>query len=191
LNFNAFVDSDGNSFQPVLSLLATRELASLDSKPRANRESLASLEEKLERAFSETNISSASQSLVRSLVLLWHDYLDESHSFSQEIHNNSGSFLHGIMHRREPDYGNAKYWFDRVRQHPTFPIIAKNAANLFDKPELEKLKNKLIPDGTWNAFAFIDACETALRNPDTKTIAILQRIQEIEFKTLLEHFLRD
>ena len=38
---------------------------------------------------------------------LWllHDFLDESHSLSQEITTDTGSYWHGIMHRREPDYG--------------------------------------------------------------------------------------
>ena len=36
------------------------------------------------------------------------DFLDESHSISQENHNPTGSFWHGILHRREPDYENAK-----------------------------------------------------------------------------------
>src|SRR5439155_27265178 len=35
---------------------------------------------------------------------LWFDYLDESHSLSQDIHTPEGSFWHGIMHRREGDF---------------------------------------------------------------------------------------
>ena len=47
---------------------------------------------------------------------LWlaHNYLDESHRISQEIENPTGSFWHAIMHRREGDYSNSKYWFRRV-----------------------------------------------------------------------------
>src|SRR5262245_3188989 len=46
-----------------------------------------------------------------SALWLWHDFLDESHQISQDIDTVSGSYWHAIMHRREPDYGNAKYWF--------------------------------------------------------------------------------
>ena len=72
------------------------------------------------------------------LAGLWlrFDFLDESHSISQEIKTTTGSFWHGIMHRREPDYENAKYWFHRVGEHPVFaPLCAaakKVAASLRD-----------------------------------------------------------
>ena len=39
---------------------------------------------------------------------------DQSHSISQDISSVEGSFWHGIMHRQEPDPGNAGYWFRRV-----------------------------------------------------------------------------
>ena len=32
---------------------------------------------------------------------LYHDFLDESHHLSQEIETSSGSYWHGLMHRRE------------------------------------------------------------------------------------------
>src|SRR5262245_35001335 len=51
---------------------------------------------------------------------LYHDFLDESHSISQDLHTVEGSYWHAIMHRREPDYWNSKYWFRRVGDHPIY-----------------------------------------------------------------------
>ena len=57
---------------------------------------------------------------VKSGLLLWNDALDVSHKISQKIDSQTGSYWHGIMHRREPDYSNAKYWFRRAGATPFF-----------------------------------------------------------------------
>src|SRR5687767_14149334 len=41
-----------------------------------------------------------------SAVWLLYDSLDDSHTISEGIDTPSGSFWHGIMHRREGDYSN-------------------------------------------------------------------------------------
>jgi len=56
-----------------------------------------------------------------------------------------GQLLDGILHRQEPNPGNAAYWFRRVGKHPVFPSLKDEARRLrFDT-------------GTeWNPFEFID-----------------------------------
>ena len=45
-----------------------------------------------------------------------------------------------------------------------------------------ELAKKLLPDGRWDASAFVDACEAG------KETDLLRAIQQIEFEVLLEIF---
>ena len=56
----------------------------------------------------------------KSAIWLYHDFLEESHTISQSIETSTGSYWHGIMHRRELDFYNAKYWFRLVGENPIF-----------------------------------------------------------------------
>ncbi len=44
--------------------------------------------------------------------------LYRSHTISQGIEDRTGSYWHGIMHRREGDFSNSHYWFRRAAGHP-------------------------------------------------------------------------
>jgi len=145
------------------------------------------LEQKLVAYFTAVNISPRLQPLLRSAALLWHDHLDASHTISQGIETRDGSWLHGIMHRREPDYGNAKYWFRRVGQHEAFPKLAERVAALLHN-DSDGLTERLIENGEWQPFAFIDECERA-ETGDASLQTVLRRIQALEFDTLVEHVL--
>jgi hypothetical protein len=108
----------------IKQLLATAEPAELGPGPRADVLSESALNARVDSLLGNTRISPARQQLIRSVILLWHDHLDASHNISQGIENTDGSFVHAIMHRREPDAWNSKYWWRRVGNHPAFPEIA-------------------------------------------------------------------
>ena len=78
----------------------------------------------LEQKVNDLGLDAMFVPFVRSAALLWHDHLDASHDISQNIPSSEGSFLHGIMHRREPDYPNAKYWFRRAGNHSSYPVLS-------------------------------------------------------------------
>src|SRR5690349_7040702 len=61
---------------------------------------------------------------------LYFSCCDEAHKIAQDIHTAEGSFWHAIMHRREPDPGNAAYWFRQVGSHPIFPRLLEYVEEL-------------------------------------------------------------
>jgi len=171
----------------IKQLLATPESPALGSEPRAGVMSGAALNAKLDSLYRETKLSAMQQQCIRSLILLWHDHLDASHDISQGIENADGSFVHAIIHRREPDYWNAKYWWRRVGAHPAFPKIARRVGELLKACGAGEFATKLLPGGKWDACAFVDACEAAVGSAERE--ALLREIQRIETEVLLESFL--
>ena len=89
----------------IQTLLDTSTLASLGPESRADALSLSECQALL----NALDLHPRQKPLIHSALLLWHDHLDASHDLSQNINSSDGSFLHAIMHRREPDYSNAKY----------------------------------------------------------------------------------
>lgn len=60
---------------------------------------------------------------LRAALWLYVDELDRSHTISQGIEDATGSYWHGIMHRREGDFSNSHYWFRRVGKHPAMSLV--------------------------------------------------------------------
>jgi len=125
----------------------------------------------------------------QSALWLLHDFLDESHTISQELETVDGSYWHGIMHRREPDYGNAKYWFRRVGEHPIFEPLAEQARQLASASaaELPPPAKFLLTQKTWDPYRFIDLCEALARRTDEQAELLARRIARAEWDLLFEH----
>jgi hypothetical protein len=173
------------AFGEFRELMSTPEPPELGPGPRAGVLPLEALNEKLDDFLAQPVLPRPVHQPIRSAVLLWHDHLDASHRLSQDLHTADGSFLHGIMHRREPDYGNAKYWFHRVGRHPVFSELAQKAAALLDSRGETTLQREVLPDGKWDPFAFVDACEKISRHASQPRTDLLRSIQALEFELLL------
>lgn len=170
-------------------VVATSEPPRLGPQGRAGTLSAAELDRALMEVFAREKISARLHPQLRSAALLWHDHLDESHTLSQAIETPDGSWLHGIMHRREPDYGNAQYWFRRVGEHMAFPALAERVAAGFTGPNAS-LAKRLVTHGRWDPFGFVDECERVETGNGAGTEQALRDIQAIEFDVLVEHILR-
>jgi hypothetical protein len=119
-------------------------------------------------------------------VWLLHDCLDESHTISQGIDIPSGSFWHAIMHRREGDFSNAKYWFRNVGQHSTFTALGERAAELAAKRSDDSLLRKLVASSYWDPFAFVDVCQSvAAGQMDVREFCL--DVQQAEWELLFDH----
>jgi hypothetical protein len=107
----------------------------------------------------------------RSGLWLAFGFLDESHVISQGIDTAEGSFWHAIMHRREPDASNSKYWWRRVGEHPVFALLAGEAARLGWK--------------SWDPAAFVDECEKE-RGSGSERETLLREVQRAEWQRLFD-----
>jgi hypothetical protein len=180
---------DPAAYGPVIgALLSERMLNPLDAgTPRsAWRERLRALDDHAlfdGLPVRDRNMAEA----CRTGLWLAFDFLDESHALSQELHTAEGSYWHGLMHRREPDFANSKYWFRRVGTHPVFAALRAEAAQLAagEPPQAAFLATQ----AAWDPFAFVDLCEQALRQQGTLA-EVCRKVQEAEWELLFDHCYR-
>ncbi len=122
-------------------------------------------------------------------VWLLHDFLDESHTISQGVETSSGSFWHGVMHRREGDFSNAKYWFRRVRSHQVLDELGPYLIALGADASARALAERIAPACLFDPYAMVDACQATVRKGGPVE-AFCQRVQQAEWELLFDHCYR-
>jgi hypothetical protein len=80
---------------------------------------------------------------VRSLLLLQAGEFERSHSIVQAMSGPDPAYIHGMIHRVEGDFGNAKYWFRRSNKHPAFLGTPIDPFSITDEVENKKGKTPL------------------------------------------------
>lgn len=139
------------------------------------------------------------QALRCCLAALWllHDFPDESHRISQEIETPEGSFWHGVMHRREGDFANAKYWFRRVGKHRLWESLLPVARQLISGSSVgsagsiadsrptgaseDRALSAWLERPTWDPLGLVDLCERATKSGDAALTMSLRKLAQLEW----------
>jgi hypothetical protein len=132
---------------------------------------------------------------------LWHDELVESHRIVQKspgdlpgasIENQKQleewtatfAYWHAIIHRREGDFSNSKYWLARCRGHAVFARIAGELPGVIEKsgPGAARLTM-----GGWNPGAMVDLVEQVHDRRDDPLHSTAVAVQRLEWKSLFAY----
>ena len=170
----------------VTELYRAYGLPGLGPESRAGVLSESEISSQLNAALSEVDATAVELiSILKSALLFWHDYLDPSHDISQNLHGADGSYLHGMMHRREPDYWNSKYWFRQSGNHPNLEALTERVAVVLD--EIPWTPANAMGQ-RWDSSKFVDLVDHGLnRDKSEEAIDCLKLLQALEFETLLEY----
>jgi len=114
--------------------------------------------------------------LVRGGVYYALDALDPAHELFQQEPTPLGSYWHGMLHRREGDYDNARYWFRRAGALPFFAKLHRSVS------EFSPLMGR---QTHWDPYLFTNQCEHTRRGEeDTEKLPELQRA---EFNSVFDY----
>lgn len=75
---------------------------------------------------------------IRSLLFLAAGEMDQAHRLVQELPTSAASYIHGMVHRIDDDFDNARYWFRRASMDPvaseTYRRAAVNSVTVASRP---------------------------------------------------------
>jgi hypothetical protein len=94
--------------------------------------------------------NAAAVKLVRGGLLYAVDALDAGHRFFQDDSSDLGAYWHGMMHRREADFDNARYWFRRAGRLSFFAELHRQAFS--HSADMARQDN-------WDAYLLTGLCE--------------------------------
>lgn len=116
---------------------------------------------------------------------LYFSCFEEAHQLASDFDSPECELWHAIVHREEPDSGNAAYWFRKVGTHPVYSAVAQRAVKI-----LEKYPDAEFRVGRWDPFAFVAFCERAREQPGTVQETAALEIQRAEWQILFDYCAR-
>jgi hypothetical protein len=95
------------------------------------------------------------------------------------------------MHRLEGDFSNAKYWYGRCATHRCMKLLGTVASDVVGKEAARDPAIQHIVAGDWNADALVDLAAKVHDKPDDPRFTAAVRLQQIEWRTLFHHCVRE
>lgn len=154
----------------------------------------SALRRALKRLLPEIGGSTQDFSCIEAGILLLHDFDTQAHSIVQGLEGDgrlqTADYWHGIMHRREPDPGNAAWWFRRVNSHPAASVLGRNLQQWLQElgasAEVRQQARQLLrADHSIDSQRMINLAGKALRDPGSIIASTLRLVQYLEIVNLL------
>lgn len=131
---------------------------------------------------------------------IWNDEFEAAHNLAQGLTDATGSYWHGICHRREghrgsgleSNLGNARHWFRRVGQHPAYDDVYRTALNVLGEAGVgfrwaTEARQQLEQRGEWDPAILADWVGEAERGVlSPATIELLEQLQWREIALLTD-----
>src|SRR5438132_7754165 len=118
--------------------------------------------------------------LVRAALLYAFDAIDESHRIVQDAGGDLAAYLHGMIHRREGDFDNARYWFRRSGALPFFDELRRAAGG--ESADVAKQMS-------WDPYLFTGLCEQEKFGDDSHHDELV-KLQRTEFDVFFDYVWR-
>lgn len=115
--------------------------------------------------------------LVRAGLVYACDALNESHMIVQGVSGDEAAYWHGMIHRREGDFENARHWFRRTGAMPVFSELHRAASAV--SPVVAAQSN-------WDPYLFTGLCEQE-KFGDYELRDQLVKLQAIEFRVMFDY----
>jgi hypothetical protein len=142
------------------------------------------------------------QSAVAVLIglRLWNDDFEGAHNLAQGLKTTTGSYWHGLCHRREghrgrgleSNLGNARHWFRQVGSHPAYDAVYRSLGEALEQSGAgfrwaTEARSLLQQRGGWDPIILTDWMEEVSRGAlSPATQRLLEEMQWREIATVVD-----
>jgi hypothetical protein len=116
------------------------------------------------------------------------DELDRAHEICQQVPNSFGSAWHAVVHRREGDFWNSKYWWRRAGGVAWNSVAARLGTTEArgGAGGLSRAMEATFPGGQYDPARFVDLVEGWHSRRDEAMKSALALVQRAEWMALFE-----